>query len=243
VMVKSIREAKLRSTWAAPNQPYEDAVRSFIDGALNPDQSAAFLRAFLPLQERIATLGMQNSLAQLALKLTSPGVPDIYQGADLWDFNLVDPDNRRPVDYSIRTRLLGEILADLCRDRHQTICRLISNWKDGGIKLAVTATLLAFRREHEELFTEGTYEPVLAEGPAAERLCAFVRRHAETALLVAVSRFPAQNASGWANTTLKLPEDLANRHWRDVLTGAALDQPSPESLFADLPAAVATLRG
>ncbi len=236
VMVKSIREGKLRSTWAAPNQAYEDAVRAFVDGALNPDQSGAFLRVFLPFQERISLLGMQNSLTQLTLKLTSPGVPDIYQGADLWDFNLVDPDNRRPVDYAIRARLLDGIMRDLCRDRGATVRRLLENWKDGGIKLAITATLLTFRTTHAELFAQGTYEPVLAEGAGAERVCAYVRRHAETALLVATSRFPGQ--SGWADTILKLPEDLIDRKWQDVLTGTVLDEAAPEKFFADLPVAV-----
>ena len=179
---------------------------------------------------------MQNSLTQLTLKLTSPGVPDIYQGADLWDFNLVDPDNRRPVDYAIRARLLDGIMRDLCRDRGATVRRLLENWKDGGIKLAITATLLTFRTTHAELFAQGTYEPVLAEGAGAERVCAYVRRHAETALLVATSRFPGQ--SGWADTILKLPEDLIDRKWQDVLTGTVLDEAAPEKFFADLPVAV-----
>ena len=237
-MVKSIREAKVRSTWAAPNQAYEDAVLAFVDGALNPDQSAAFLRAFLPFLERVASLGMRNSLVQLTLKLTVPGVPDIYQGADLWDFNLVDPDNRRPVDYGVRARLLDETLRDLCHDRPGTIRRLMENWRDGGIKLAITTSLLTFRREHEQLFAQGAYEPVLAEGAGAERICAFVRRHEDRVVLVAAARFPGRCGWAWGDTILKLPDDLVDRQWRDVLTGGQFDHISVEDLFASLPVAV-----
>jgi (1->4)-alpha-D-glucan 1-alpha-D-glucosylmutase len=240
-MVKSIREAKVRSTWAAPNRAYEDAVLAFVDGALKPDQSGAFLGAFLPFAERAFALGMKNSLTQLALKLTTPGVPDIYQGADLWDFNLVDPDNRRPVDYAVRIRLLDEIQKDLCRDKRGTMCRLLENWRDGGIKLAITAVLLAFRRQHEDLFAEGAYEPVLAEGSQAERVCAFLRRHEESALLVAVSRFPGRSESGWADTMLKVPEEFVGRSWQNILTGVVLDRFAPDTVFADLPVAVLAL--
>jgi (1->4)-alpha-D-glucan 1-alpha-D-glucosylmutase len=241
-MVKSIREAKVHSTWAAPNQAYEDAVLAFVEGALNADQSNAFLGAFLPFAERIAALGLRNSLTQLTLKLTVPGVPDIYQGADLWDFNLVDPDNRRPVNYAARIGLLDEIMNDCGRDRAGTMRRLLENWRDGGIKLAITAILLQFRRQHEELFTQGAYEPVLAAGTEAERICAFLRRYEEAILFVAVSRFPGRSQMGWSDTVIKLPEDLQAGKWRDILTGTILEATenghSAERLFADLPVAV-----
>jgi len=246
VMVKSIREAKIYSTWAAPNRTYEDAVLAFVEGALNPAQSGAFLGEFLPFQERVAELGMRNSLAQLVLKLTTPGVPDIYQGADLWDFNLVDPDNRRPVDYDARIRLLESVLADICRDRRRAMRGLLADWRDGGVKLALIAVLLSFRLEHAELFVHGAYEPLTAEGAAADRVCAFLRRHEPEALLVAVSRFPGRSASGWNGTVVGLPEDLLGAKWQDVFTGAVLEPDenrlSAEVLFADLPVAVLSNR-
>ncbi len=241
-VVKSMREAKVHSTWAAPNQAYEDAVVAFVEAALNAGQSNAFLGAFLPFAERIAALGMRNSLTQLTLKLTVPGVPDIYQGADLWDFNLVDPDNRRPVNYAARIGFLDEIMNDCGRDRAGTMRRLLENWRDGGIKLAITASLLQFRRQHEKLFTRGAYEPVPAAGAEAERICAFLRRYEDAVLLVAVSRFPGRSQMGWSDTVIKLPEDLQARKWRDVLTGTILEPgenaPAAERLFADLPVAV-----
>lgn len=213
-----------------------------MERALDAGQSRGFLGAFLPFQERVAELGMRNGLAQLALKLTAPGVPDIYQGADLWDFSLVDPDNRRPVDFDARVRLLGEVLTALCQDRRGTMRRLIENWRDGAIKLAMTATLLNFRREHEALFRDGRYEPVLAEGPAAERVCAFVRRHEGNAVFTAVSPFPGQSGLGWRDTVLKLPEDFQGSQCQDVLTGVVFERgegaPAAERLFADLPVAV-----
>jgi (1->4)-alpha-D-glucan 1-alpha-D-glucosylmutase len=245
VVLKSIREAKVRSTWAAPNKTYEDAVAAFVAGALDPAQSGAFLGAFLPFADRVAELGMHNSLSQLVHKLTAPGIPDIYQGSELWDFNLVDPDNRRPVDYGVRVSLMETIECNLRRNRRETICRLWSNWRDGGVKLAITSTLLAFRREHEVLFYDGSYEPMIAEGDSADRMYAYLRRQERTSLLVAVSRFPGQASTGWEGTTIRLPEDLAGKEWRDLLTGTT--RPSNgaeirgETLFADLPVAVLAL--
>jgi (1->4)-alpha-D-glucan 1-alpha-D-glucosylmutase len=240
-MVKSIRERKVHSTWAAPNLAYEDAVMSFVEAALNPDQSGAFLGVFLPFLEPVAALGMHNSLSQLVLKLTAPGVPDIYQGADLWDFSLVDPDNRRPVDYTIRVQLLDEILRGFERDKLDTMRRLLQHWRDGGIKMAITAALLSFRRQHQRLFELGAYEPVLAEGAQADRVYAYVRRDEESTLLTAIQRFPGRAASGWTDTVITLPDDGATAQWVDILTGVKLtnvDKKLPaDTLFANLPVA------
>jgi hypothetical protein len=191
-MLKSMREAKRHTTWAAPNTAYEEGMLGFVREALDPTRSAAFLDAFLPFQERIARLGFRNSLVQTALKLTLPGMPDIYQGTELWDLSLVDPDNRRPVDYGQRTRLLEEVSAALARDRAGTAAAMLEGWHDGRLKLALTATLLAHRREHPALYAEGAYEPVAASGPKADHLCAFARGHGEDALLVVAARFPAR---------------------------------------------------
>jgi (1->4)-alpha-D-glucan 1-alpha-D-glucosylmutase len=205
-MTKSVREAKVHSNWSAPDAAYEAAVLAFVDTALDVKQSSAFLAAFLPFQERIATLGVQNSLVQTTLKLTSPGVPDIYQGAELWDLSLVDPDNRRPIDYEERARI-QEAVAGTATN----VPALLQNWRDGGIKLFVTSRLLALRAEHPELFAVGDYEPLSVSGEDADRVCAFARRTADHLLIVVVARFPSRSSepNEWHDTEVTLPAESA----------------------------------
>ncbi len=238
-MTKSMREAKIRSSWAAPDTAYEDAMLGFVQDALDPDRSSAFLDVFLPFQERVARLGVLNSLMQTALKLTLPGMPDIYQGAELWDLSLVDPDNRRPVDYPARMRLLDSISADLARDRAGIMRRLLTEWQDGSIKLALIATLLGLRRERPALFDDGTYEPLTADGEGADQIVAFHRRDGDQAMLAAAARFPGRReaAPDWRGTSIA----SGGGAWTDVLTGRrhdASDALQAASLFADLPIAV-----
>ena len=154
-MIKSVREAKLHSTWAAPHTAYEDAVLGFVRAALDVSRPNAFLDAFLPFQERVARLGVRNSLVQTVLKLTLPGMPDLYQGAELWDLSLVDPDNRRPVDFATRTKLLEEVLAISEHERGTATLEMLENWQDGRVKLALTATLLTHRRAPSEAVCPG----------------------------------------------------------------------------------------
>jgi (1->4)-alpha-D-glucan 1-alpha-D-glucosylmutase len=226
-MVKSMREAKRHTTWAAPNTAYEEGMLGFVREALDPARSTAFLDAFLPFQERIARLGFRNSLVQTALKLTLPGMPDIYQGTELWDLSLVDPDNRRPVDYDLRRRVLEEVDAGMARDRRAAMLGMLEAWRDGRLKLALTATLLAHRREHPALYAEGAYEPVAASGLKADHLCAFARSHGGDALLVVAARFPARLEAepGWGNTTFAWPQAAAGvTHWRDLLSGQVVER-------------------
>jgi (1->4)-alpha-D-glucan 1-alpha-D-glucosylmutase len=226
-MVKSMREAKRHTTWAAPNTTYEEGMLGFLREALDPSRSGTFLDAFLPFQERVARLGFRNSLVQTALKLTLPGMPDIYQGTELWDLSLVDPDNRRPVDYGLRTELLEEVSAALASDRPGATAAMLREWHDGRLKLALTATLLTHRREHPALYAEGAYEPVAASGPKADHLCAFARSHGEHALLVVAARFPArlETEPGWGDTKLVWPQATAGaRHWRDLLSGRVVER-------------------
>jgi (1->4)-alpha-D-glucan 1-alpha-D-glucosylmutase len=145
------------------------------------------LSSFLPFQERIAKLGVHNSLVQTTLKLTAPGVPDVYQGADLWDLSLVDPDNRRPVDYQQRVRALAEI-ADGPMGAHD----LLTDWKSGAIKLFVISRILALRTEQPDVFATGDYEVLRVVGPEADRVCAFARRAADQCIIVVAARFPAR---------------------------------------------------
>jgi (1->4)-alpha-D-glucan 1-alpha-D-glucosylmutase len=242
-LTKSLREAKAHSTWAAPNPAYEEAMLGLAGLALDPARSAAFLGAFLPFAERVARLGAQNSLAQTVLKLTLPGVPDIYQGTELWDLSLVDPDNRRPVDYALRQRLLEEILETAADDRQGAMARYLRSWRDARFKLAAMAAILGFRGEAPILFAEGDYEGLLAEGDGADEVCAFSRSQGDAAMLVAVARFPGRREIRGAPpaATLPVPESLQGGQWRELLTGRRVElgaELDAATLFREAPAAV-----
>ncbi len=218
-MVKAMREAKRWTDWLEPNESHEAAVERFTRSILGP--RTGFRRELNAFAERIAWHGALNSLAQLVLKLTSPGVPDVYQGTELWDLALVDPDNRRPVDFAARETVLSEI-ADAPMDE------LVSSWCDGRIKLAVLQRLLRLRRERPELFLEGDYVPVAVEGARADRVIAFERRLGRERALVVVPRRTVGLARGdahlprFGDTGLVLPRGASGRR-RDVLTGEDVD--------------------
>jgi (1->4)-alpha-D-glucan 1-alpha-D-glucosylmutase len=233
---KSLREAKVHSTWASPDTAYENAVLTFVDSALHPD-SRAFHEAFLPFQERIARLGVRDSLVQTALKLTCPGVPDIYQGAELWDLSMVDPDNRRPVDYETRTRLL---------DTPASVRELLEQWQDGAVKQSLIRTILKFRASDPDLFARGGYEPLPATGPQGDCICAFARRFETRSMLVATARFPArrENDPGWNGTAVPVPPSWAVNKFSNLVTGLEVSASEgvldADSLFREFPVAVLT---
>jgi len=244
-MVKSMREAHLRSSWASPDTAYEEAMLGFVRDALDISRPNAFLNAFLPFQERIARHGSRNSIVQTILKLTLPGVPDIYQGAELWDLSLVDPDNRRPVDYRTRLELLGQVSAPLRRDRHAAMHDMLEDWQDGRAKLSVIATLLGHRRDHPKLFAEGSYEPLIATGAKADQIVAFARRYQEDVLIVAVARFPLRSEADrdWTGTEIPWPQAGINQtHWRDLFCGRVVERRSEgvgaEAVLGNMPGAV-----
>jgi (1->4)-alpha-D-glucan 1-alpha-D-glucosylmutase len=237
---KAVREAKRNSSWAAPDERYEDSLLRLVDAALEPRPDNEFLAAFTPFASRIARLGALVSLAQLALKLTAPGVPDIYQGCELWDFSLVDPDNRRPVDFAQRATLLEAIDEELARDRARVFAQWLQCWQDGRVKLAVTRTLTKLRAREPELFSAGVYAPCEVTGPRADEVVAYFRRREHRAVLTAVRRFPvrAEQSRGWHGTRIRLPPEADGAV--DVFTGrsargTALDA---EMLFETLPIAV-----
>jgi (1->4)-alpha-D-glucan 1-alpha-D-glucosylmutase len=237
---KSMREAKVHSTWTAPDTAYEEAMQSFARDALDTTRGG-FLASFLPFAQRVARLGVQNSLIQTVMKLTLPGVPDIYQGCEMWDLSLVDPDNRRPVDYGVREAALAELgprLSDI-DGRGALMGMLLEGWQDGRIKLAVTAMLLELRRKLPALFAEGSYEPLPVEGVKAERVIGYGRTEAAERLLVLVARYPGLREADpdWGNTAVTLPQG----HWVDQLTGTVLEgggSVAAGTLFAILPALV-----
>jgi (1->4)-alpha-D-glucan 1-alpha-D-glucosylmutase len=203
---KAMREAKLRSGWAAPNHDYEKKAAHFVAAMLTPSRSAAFLSDVAGFVERIARPGALNGLVQLALRCTAPGVPDTYQGTEYWDFSLVDPDNRRPVDFVARRIALAQ---------HLTFDLLAESWRDGRIKQALLRKLLAFRQSEPELFAVGGYEALSIAGARADHAIAFLRRYQDKAVLVVAARCCAAGlAEGdalvptrdwWGDTRITLP--------------------------------------
>jgi (1->4)-alpha-D-glucan 1-alpha-D-glucosylmutase len=210
-MVKALKEAKLNSSWIEQNDEWEQATRLFVASILDPESGRKFLHLFEPFVQRLAPFGAANSLAQVILKCTTPGVPDFYQGCDLWDFSLVDPDNRRPVDYQRRGTVLESVAS-------ATPASLLADWTSGAVKLFLTQRLLALRHRHPQLFRFGTYSPMAVSGGHADRVLAFLREYEGTQLAVVVPRltvplgFPALGKV-WKNTTLDLPPG----RWQDAL--------------------------
>jgi (1->4)-alpha-D-glucan 1-alpha-D-glucosylmutase len=190
--VKASREAKERTSWLHPDTAYEEALTSFAESILASEAGRPFLADFLAFQRIVAYYGALNGLAQVLLKITAPGVPDFYQGTELWDFSLVDPDNRRPVDFDTRARLLGALPVEATGDRRGLLRELLANWEDGRIKLYLTARGLRCRRRHADLFTAGDYLPLTVTGARREHVCAFARRHGATWGLIVVPRLTAR---------------------------------------------------
>jgi (1->4)-alpha-D-glucan 1-alpha-D-glucosylmutase len=233
-MAKAAKEAKLHTSWINPNDTYDRALRTFVEKTLTGRSAAKFLGSFLPFQQRLARLGIVNSLAQLVLKIGSPGVPDFYQGCELWDLSLVDPDNRRPVAYELRERMLGEmepLLDDSAAfpDRRTAAADMLEGWSDGRIKLYVTARGLRLRGRATPLFLEGDYLPLEAEGARADHVVAFARRREDDWLIAVVPRLVHRLTAPdhlwplgertWGDSTLTVPEALAGRTFADLFSG------------------------
>lgn len=213
---KASRERKERTSWVNPDADYEAALDRFVRALVADDRTAAVLD---PFGARLARLGFANSLSQSVLKLTSPGVPDLYQGTEELDLSLVNPDNRRPVDYDDRRRRL-EALQPLLDAPQKAPWEDWIDQADPTAKLYVLACLLRLRHRHPALF-EGAYVPLMPEGPHAEHVLAFARTAEEAALVAVVSRFPASRPSA-VEARLDLPEGLRNRRWTEALTGHTL---------------------
>jgi (1->4)-alpha-D-glucan 1-alpha-D-glucosylmutase len=232
-MVKVVREAKAMSSWLNPNEAYEEALIAFVRGILASPGNERFLKDFVPFQRRVAWFGMLNSLAQTLLKLTAPGVPDIYQGSESWNLSLVDPDNRRPVEYTTHRQSLeamqraaapgGQALASLAVD-------LLRHMHDGRIKQFVVWGTLALRRERETLFRDGAYIPLPTTGEHADHLCAYARVLGEQCAIVVAPRLactlmrgetaPPVGARVWGDARIVLAGLPLQDGWTDALTGA-----------------------
>jgi (1->4)-alpha-D-glucan 1-alpha-D-glucosylmutase len=233
-MLKAIKEAKVHTSWITPNEAYDRAVAKFVEASLTGERSREFLNRFLPFQRRIARAGVMNSLAQLVLKIASPGVPDFYQGTGLWDFSLVDPDNRRPVDDDTREKLLAEFAPylDDSPSRAAELATVVSGWlnrwEDGRIKMFITACGLLARRHYAEVFRDGKYIPLATGGQHADHVVAFTRRRGEQVVIVAIPRlcvslpehrrsFPL-GAAVWGDTHLVLPPGASALRFRNAFT-------------------------
>jgi (1->4)-alpha-D-glucan 1-alpha-D-glucosylmutase len=179
--LKAAREGKQETSWLNPNQGYEAGVRTFIERILDRAASAEFLQSLETLARRVSLLGALNSLSQVTLKATMPGVPDFYQGTEFWDLSLVDPDNRRPVDFAERGKVLGAVEAP----DWETLAR---DWRSGHLKLAWTRHLLKLRTELAGVFADGDYEPLQVSGPHRDHVIAFARRKGRDAAIIAVAK-------------------------------------------------------
>jgi len=230
-MAKALREAKVNTSWIQPNEQWDSATREFVEKILEPGPKNRFLPAFLPMVEEVAWLGAINSLSQVVLKLTTPGVPDVYQGNEIWDFSLVDPDNRRPVDYQAR----AEMLAELGKATPEEFLRA---WPDGRIKLFLTQKLLCFRRDHPALFAQGSYVPLATTGTHSDSCVAFAREFEGEWLVAVIPRhssrvgFPPVGER-WQDTAIELPEAAAQGSAKDIFTGRALRMESRSVLVSE----------
>jgi (1->4)-alpha-D-glucan 1-alpha-D-glucosylmutase len=239
-MAKAMKEAKLNTSWVQPNDKWDSAVANFIEKILDSSPRNRFLESFIPVAGEVARMGAINSLSQTLLKLTSPGVPDIYQGNEIWDFSLVDPDNRRPVDYARRKKMLEAL-------KGVTPAELLGNWSDGRIKLFLTARLLAFRREFSGLFRDGRYRPLGLRGEFADCCIAFTREWEGKSVVVLAPRLSSRVGfppigPAWRDTEVELPQGEKERH--DLFTDegvSAQDGTLPLAIaFARFPFAVLT---
>jgi (1->4)-alpha-D-glucan 1-alpha-D-glucosylmutase len=240
-MTKATREAHVHTTWVNPDAAYEGATEHFVRAILARSDDNPFLADFSGLRRRVTQVGALNALAAQLLKLTAPGVPDVYQGTEVWDLSLVDPDNRRPVDYDLHRRLLEALPQAGATGPTNGAPRgtdLLETWGDGRVKLFVTHRALACRAANPDLFAHGEYVPLDASGPRAENVCAFARRlHGsggiKAEVIVAVPRLTAALAIGdqpfplgesaWGTTALVLPPESAGTTYRSVLTGEVVE--------------------
>jgi (1->4)-alpha-D-glucan 1-alpha-D-glucosylmutase len=179
--LKAAREGKQETSWLNPHAAYEAGLRTFLARILDPTLSAEFLNSLQSFTQRTSLLGALNSLSQITLKATMPGVPDFYQGTEFWDFSLVDPDNRRPVDFAARESALASVETPDWAD-------LVHNWTNGRIKLAWTRHLLKLRGELAEVFAYGDYQPLEVVGSHRDHVIAYARHHGGDAVIVAIGK-------------------------------------------------------
>ncbi|SCZ40184.1 MULTISPECIES: malto-oligosyltrehalose synthase [Pseudomonas] len=220
---KALREAKLQSSWSAPNEAYENAAQAFTEQLLLAPEGELLRGALAKTVSSIAAAGALNGLAQTLLRMTVPGVPDLYQGNEFWDFSMVDPDNRRPVDYVARQQAL---------EASGPVQELLANWRDGRIKQALIAEVLRLRADHTELFRQGSYQALEVLGSQAHNVLAFAREHGERRIIVIVpircatllenSAVPMVDALRWGDTRVVLPFDASDENPKGLFSSTAV---------------------
>jgi (1->4)-alpha-D-glucan 1-alpha-D-glucosylmutase len=231
-VMKALREAKVHTSWLTPDEEYERAVMLFVDGLLSPKRP--FIAAFRPFQRRVAEIGIVNGLAQLLIKCTAPGVPDFYQGTEVWDLAFVDPDNRRPVDYAKRTALLQEVTREA--PSPALASALVATREDGRIKLFTIVQSLKVRRERRDLFLSGAYVPLHVVGDQADHVFAFARVLGNDVVVTCVPRLvvglpgrcstPPMGRDCWGDTAIVVPRELARSSFTHAFTGEQLTPPA-----------------
>ena len=262
-MTKALHEAKVHSSWINPDEAYDEAIKQFVTRILDEELSGEFLADLRSFQRRISHFGLLNSLSQTFLRIVSPGVPDTYQGTELWDFSLVDPDNRRPVDYAQRQEMLSRLDAQLAEagpDRRDLARELLRNKEDGRVKLFVTSQSLRCRRDHPGLFSTGDYLPGEATGMMRQHVFGFARRHGNQVAIAVAPRLVTRLAgleglplgeTIWQDTQFLLPGVEPSLKWRNIFTGqevaASPDEENGSRLrlsevFADFPVALLMAR-
>lgn len=261
-MIKAVREAKVNTSWISPSRDYERALTGFVQALFDEPERNAFLNDFRPLANQVAYCGYFNSLSQTVLKLLAPGVPDVYQGCELWDFSLVDPDNRRPVDYARRESMLNALLEWDRQPAHLAtrVRELLDTLEDGRAKLYITWRLLNLRRANWAFFRDADYHPLAVSGMRADHVCGFARTHGDFAIVVVTSRWHRRLSEDhctpplgdvWGDTTIVLPERLPQHRYHNLLTGESVAPVEGEdgtvialaSLFSRLAVAVLVYQG
>jgi (1->4)-alpha-D-glucan 1-alpha-D-glucosylmutase len=253
-VIKAAREAKVHTRWIDPDFEHESALLAFVDDILEDTPANAFLKDLREFQARLSSSGALHSLSQVLLKIASPGVPDIYQGTELWDFSLVDPDNRRPVDFYQRAQLLNDMKMEESRGAGPLIHDLLANWQTGGLKLYITYKALNFRKAHLNLFLQGDYIPLETRGPNREKVVAFARRQENSWAVVVVARlFSTMLGAGdlaldpevWRENYVALPQ-AAPVAWSNIFTNESVKSKQLQGagslpldhLWRDLPVAL-----
>lgn len=239
-MLKAVKEAKMNTSWVNPDRMYEDALLVFIEALLDREGENPFLADFIPFQEKISLYGMYNGISQVLLKACAPGIPDFYQGTELWDFSLVDPDNRRPVDFALRKKMLDDMLQELDKGDHAGYASgLTKTMEDGRIKLYVTYRALQCRKEMREVFEKGEYIPLEVLGDLSEHVITFARRYLDTTIIVAVPRLVTRILAApgerpeeglWDDTMIIMPSQADGRPCKNVFTGEEVGRSRKEGL-------------
>ena len=236
-LFKAAREAKTFTRWTSPKVEYERALIEFTEAILDDTTDNVFKRDFLKFQKYIAYYGFINSLSQILLKSTSPGVPDFYQGTELWDFSLVDPDNRRPVDYAMRYKLLDNLKGKEAKDLNHLIKEILNTWEDGRVKLFVTYKLLNLRNKYSGLFSNGEYIPLQTKGEKQKHIFTFARKYNTVWSIITIPRFLTNLISVnelplgkevWGSDYIILPPNMPSK-WKNIFTEEIIQLESPRN--------------